>query len=210
MYELLGWYTLWLVNGDSLLQHLRQSFGFARAESSKHVEHVNPYYTALFDILKQGTVFYEVSGVVAQIGVFEKMLTGSLLLSFCRFSLVRFFTARSFFFFNFAPLRWPRAWHRLLYSYFERNMDSANKFNRKQCDVMMTPHHVIVSIKLCLDVENDEYIILVHSSRHAGLHLTLTTVTWLLWWSHVPYQIMYRSVHRQKATICTECCCFPQ
>ena len=55
-----SWYTLWLVNGDSLHQHLGQSFGFARAESSKHVEHVNPYYTALFDILKQGTVFYEV------------------------------------------------------------------------------------------------------------------------------------------------------
>ena len=48
------------MNGDSLHQHLGQSFGFVRAGSSKHVEHVNPYYTALFDILKQGTVFYEV------------------------------------------------------------------------------------------------------------------------------------------------------
>ena len=36
------WYTLWLVNNcHSLLQHLCQSFGFARTESNKHVEHVN-------------------------------------------------------------------------------------------------------------------------------------------------------------------------
>ena len=66
--------------------------------------------------------------------------------------------------FFFAPPHWPRAWHRLLYSYFERNLDSADKFNRKQCDVMMTSHHVIVSIKLSLDVGNDEYIILLHWS----------------------------------------------
>ena len=88
------------MNGDTLLQHLGQSFGFARAESSKHVEHVNPYYTALFDILKQGTVFYDVGGgggVEARIELFEKMLRGSPLLSFHRFSLVRFFTTGSFF-----------------------------------------------------------------------------------------------------------------
>ena len=37
-----SWYTLWLVNNcHSLLQHLCQSFGFARTESNKHVEHVN-------------------------------------------------------------------------------------------------------------------------------------------------------------------------
>ena len=87
------------MNSGSFLQHLRRSFGFAR----KHVEHVNPYYTALFDSLKQGTVFLRSEGgggrVVARIEVFEEMLTGSSLLSFRRFSLVRFFTARSFVFF---------------------------------------------------------------------------------------------------------------
>ena len=37
-----------------------------------------------------------------------------------------------------------------------------------------------------------------------------TTVMWQLRWTHVPYRIKYRLAHRQKATICTECCCFPQ
>ena len=85
------------------------------------------------------------------------------------------FFSRSFFHRSlvfFALPHWPRAWHRVLYSYFERNLDSADKSSRKQCDVMMTSHHVIVSIKLCLDVGNDEYIILLHSPWHAGPHLT--------------------------------------
>ena len=37
-----SWYTLWLVNCDNLLQHLRKSFGFARTEFNKQVEHWNP------------------------------------------------------------------------------------------------------------------------------------------------------------------------
>ena len=162
-----SWYTQWLVNSSSFLQHLRRSFGFARAESSKHVEHVNPYYTTLFyiwhfDILKQGTVFYEVGGegeegvVCADWGIWKDAyrLSPSLFPPF------------------FAPPHSPRAWDRVLHGYFERNLDSADKFNRKQCDFMMTSHHVIVSIKLCLDVGYDKYIILLHSPWHAGPHLT--------------------------------------
>ena len=64
-----SWYTLWLANCDSLLQHLRQSFCFARAESNKHVEQVKASYTAHFDvstfkILTRETVFHGVIGVV--------------------------------------------------------------------------------------------------------------------------------------------------
>ena len=45
-----SWYTLWLVNFDSLRQHLRQSLGFAR-RVNKRGELVKPYYTAHFHIL---------------------------------------------------------------------------------------------------------------------------------------------------------------
>ena len=48
---------------------------------------------------------------------------------------------------------------------------------------------------------------------HPGMQALIspqTTVMWQLRWTHVPYRIMYRSAHRQKATIRTECCCFPQ
>ena len=48
---------------------------------------------------------------------------------------------------------------------------------------------------------------------HPGMQALIspqTTVMWQLRWTHVPYRIMYRSAHRQKATIRTECGCFPQ
>ena len=59
----------WLVSCDTLLKHLCQSFGFARADSYKHVEHVKPFFTAPFDvlgidILTRETVFKEMGGVV--------------------------------------------------------------------------------------------------------------------------------------------------
>ena len=37
-----SWYTLWFINCNNLLQHLRKSFGFARTEFNKHVELWNP------------------------------------------------------------------------------------------------------------------------------------------------------------------------
>ena len=52
-----SWYTLWLVNCVSLLQHLCQSLGFARAESNKHVKQVKLSYTTPFDVLTRETVF---------------------------------------------------------------------------------------------------------------------------------------------------------
>ena len=53
---------LWLVNCDSYF-----SFGVGRAESNKHVEHMKPSYTALFDVLTSNvltweTIFHEVGG----------------------------------------------------------------------------------------------------------------------------------------------------
>ena len=150
----------------------------SRAESSKHVEHVNPYYTTLFDVwhFKARNCFLRCGGWGGGGG--GGSLRGLRYLKRCLqalpFSLSAVF--RSFAFHRslvfFALPHWPRAWHRVLYSYFERNLDSADKSSRKQCDVMMTTHHVIVSIKLCLDVGNDEYIILLHSPWHAGPHLT--------------------------------------
>ena len=125
-----------------------------------------------FDIFKQRTIFYDVGGgggVCADRGIWKDAhrLFPSLFPTFFALSLFH----RSLVL--FALPHWPRAWHRVLYSYFEKNLDSADKFNRKQCDVMMTSHHIIVSIKLCLGVGNDEYIILLHSPWHAGpAHLT--------------------------------------
>ena len=149
----------------------------SRAESSKHVEHVNPYYTTLFDVWH-----FEARNCFLRCGGWGVGGGGSLrglrylkrCLQALPFPLSAVFLSlvfhRSLVF--FALPHWPRAWHRVLYSYFERNLDSADKSSRKQCDVMMTTHHVIVSIKLCLDVGNDEYIILLHSPWHAGPHLT--------------------------------------
>ena len=150
----------------------------SRAESSKHVEHVNPYYTTLFDVwhFEARNCFLRCGGwgaggegvVCADWGIWKDAYRLSP-------SLFPPFFARSFFHRSlvfFALPHWPTAWHRVLYSYFERNLDSADKSSRKQCDVMMTSHYVIVSIKLCLDVGNDEYIILLHSPWHADPHLT--------------------------------------
>ena len=41
---------LWLVNFDSLCQHLNRSLGFERVEWYKHGERVNPFHTAHFGI----------------------------------------------------------------------------------------------------------------------------------------------------------------
>ena len=98
---------LWLVNCDSYF-----SFGISRAESNKHVEHMKPSYTALFDVLTfdvltRETIFHQVGGS-GRIAVFEKMLTASSLLH-----LFPPFFARSPFLCPFAflaSLHWPRAW----------------------------------------------------------------------------------------------------
>ena len=45
--------------GTVYFKRLRQSYGFARAESFKHVEHVKPSYTAPFDVLKVDIVIRE-------------------------------------------------------------------------------------------------------------------------------------------------------
>ena len=171
-----SWYTLWLVNGDSILQHVRQSFGFARrvcqtcraCESLLH----HTFWRLTFWSKELFFTMWWLGGggervVCADWGIWKDAyrLSPSLFPPF----FARPFFHRSLVF--FALPHWPRAWHRVLYSYFERNLDSADKSSRKQCDVMMTTHHVIVSIKLCLDVGNDEYIILLHSPWHARPHL---------------------------------------
>ena len=50
-----SWYTLWLVNCDSILQHLCQTFDFACTESNEPVHlysmTVKPSYTAPFEIV---------------------------------------------------------------------------------------------------------------------------------------------------------------
>ena len=98
-------YAQWLVSCDSLLKHLRQSFGFARADSYKQVEHVKPFFAAPFDvlwicILTRETVFKEVGGVV-----------GGLRLSLSLFPPF-FPTACSLFFAR--RHQWPRAWPELI------------------------------------------------------------------------------------------------
>ena len=83
------WYTLWLVNNcHSLLQHLCQSFGFARTESNKHVEHVNrnppvprTFWRLIFDILTGEMAFQWVGGVVSGLRYFKRCLN-ALRLSF--------------------------------------------------------------------------------------------------------------------------------
>lgn len=95
----------WLVSCDTLLKHLCQSFGFARADSYKHVEHVKPFFTAPFDvlgidILTRETVFKEVGGVVGGV-----RLSLSLLPPFFPHCLLAFFARRH---------QWPRAWQGLI------------------------------------------------------------------------------------------------
>ena len=92
-------YTLRLVNCDNLLQHLRHSFVFACAESKKTCQAWETPPLLIFDILTRQTAFQ--CSVSARgsggIDVFEKILTGSSLLSSRRFSLVHYFTARDLF-----------------------------------------------------------------------------------------------------------------
>lgn len=95
----------WLVSCDTLLKHLCQSFGFARADSYKHVEHVKPFFTAPFDvlgidILTRETVFKEVGGVVGGV-----RLSLSLFPPFFPHCLLAFFARRH---------QWPRAWQGLI------------------------------------------------------------------------------------------------
>ena len=80
----------WSICDSFIFQHLHQSFGFECPESNKHVKHVKPSYTApfdvlTFDILTWEMVLQEVGRSVALIEVFEKMFTGSPLLSSCLF-----------------------------------------------------------------------------------------------------------------------------
>ena len=105
-----SWYTLWLVNCDSILQHLCQTFDFTCTESNEPVHlysmTVKPSYTAPFDLWHltyhwhrkcffrnwMGSAWIEV-----HVHVFEKMFTGSILLSSCSFSLIHYFTAHLLF-----------------------------------------------------------------------------------------------------------------
>ena len=84
---------LWLVNFDSLCQHLNRSLGFERVEWYKHGERVNPFHTAHFGILTFDIFARETDWWTE---VFGKMLTGTHLLSSRRFSLAFSLLARSF------------------------------------------------------------------------------------------------------------------
>ena len=59
---------------DSLLQTLTSILGFARVESIRHVEHVKPSYTAIFDILTRKTVSQQVGGVVSGLRYLKRCL----------------------------------------------------------------------------------------------------------------------------------------
>ena len=116
---------LWLVNFDSLCQHLNRSLGFERVEWYKHGERLNPFHTAHFGILTFDIFARETDWWTE---VFGKMLTGTHLLSSRRFSLARFFAASPLFslawtdrepgagFYGYAPwqpdrmLPMPRDW----------------------------------------------------------------------------------------------------
>ena len=52
-------YALWLVNCDSSLQRLRQSFNLAHGGSYKHVKYMKPSYNALFEGLKFDILTWE-------------------------------------------------------------------------------------------------------------------------------------------------------
>ena len=94
----------WSICDSLIFQHLHQSFGFACPESNKCVEHMKPSYTAPFDVLTFDILTWEmalkeVGGAVALNEVFEKMFTGSPLLSSCFFCLIHYFTTSSHFLF---------------------------------------------------------------------------------------------------------------
>ena len=78
VYQLLV-YPIWLVNFDSLCQHLNPSLDFERVEWYKHGERVNPFHTAhfgilTFDILARETVFLEVGRVVGGLRYLKRCL----------------------------------------------------------------------------------------------------------------------------------------
>ena len=77
------------------------TLGFICAESNKHFEHMKPSFTAPFDVLTFDILTREMvtgSGFGSWwIEVFEKMLTGYLLLSSSCFLLILYFTASHFF-----------------------------------------------------------------------------------------------------------------
>ena len=104
------WYTLWLVNFDCLLQHVRQSFAVLLPDSNKHVEHVKPSYTAPFDVLTFEILSRET--VFQKVGVFEYLKRW---LKAASFFLPTFF--RSFAILLLARIfpraHWPKVWHRL-------------------------------------------------------------------------------------------------
>ena len=118
-----SWYTPWLVNCDSILQHLCPTFDFACTESNEPVHlysmTVKPSYTAPFEIvtldisLTQEMVFQKLDekrvdwGKCTCIWKDVYRLYPSLFLQFLTHSL--FHCSLVF----FTHLHWPRAWHRL-------------------------------------------------------------------------------------------------
>ena len=92
-----SWYTLWLVNCDRLLQYLRQSFGFARAVEKNMSSRWNPQTPHL--LTPWHLTFWHKKRFFQEMGGLRylktEMFTGSPLLSSRRFSLVRYFAARS-------------------------------------------------------------------------------------------------------------------
>ena len=107
IYPMIGKFvTVWYFN--TYINHLTCEC----PESNKHVKRVKPSYTApfdvlTFDILTWEMVLREVGGSVALIEVFEKMFTGSPLLSSCFFLPHSLFHHQLTFFLH---LHWPRAW----------------------------------------------------------------------------------------------------
>ena len=92
-----SWYTLWLVNCDSLLKHLHCTLIIILVLHTQSLTNIlsiwNPPLLHLWHFeMVTGSGFGS-----WRIEVFEKMLTGSLLLSSRHFLLIRSFTACSLF-----------------------------------------------------------------------------------------------------------------
>ena len=117
-----SWYTPWLVNGDSILQHVRQSFGFARrvyqtCGACESLQHHTFWRLTFWSKELFFTMWWFGGGegvVCADWGIWKDAyrLFPSLFPPF----FARSFFHRSLVF--FALPHWPRAWHRVLYSYF--------------------------------------------------------------------------------------------
>ena len=92
----------------SLLQHLRQSFGYARAESNKHIEQWNP--PTIYRIFWRFEIWHfdTTNGFSGSGRKDAKRLPPSLFPPF--FALSPFHSSLAF----FARPHWPRAWHRLI------------------------------------------------------------------------------------------------